>query len=44
MEEWTERTKALGAILVTDSLAVYDDPSDEDLEKCKDFGIACANA
>lgn len=44
MEEWTERTKNLGAILVTESLAVYDNPSGKDLERCRDFGIACANS
>lgn len=44
MEEWTERAKNSGAILVTNSFPSYDDPSDEDLKKCREFGIACANA
>ena len=43
METWTERTKNLGAILIADSLIVYDAPTDEDIKKCEEFGRQCAN-
>lgn len=44
METWTERANDLGSVLVSKSLPAYDDPSDEDIVKCKDMGITCANA
>lgn len=34
------RVKNLGAILVFDALAAYDDPSQEDLDKCIMLGQA----
>ncbi|WP_099202997.1 flavodoxin [Miniphocaeibacter massiliensis] len=44
METWTNRAKELGANLVAISLPVYDNPTDEDLDKCKEFGKICASA
>ncbi len=45
MLDWADRCKDAGAILHTDKgLAVYDDPSDEDLETCRSFGESFAKA
>ncbi|MDO5732804.1 MAG: flavodoxin [Eubacteriales bacterium] len=44
MEKWTERAKEKGAVLVAESLAVFEAPEDEGEEKCKAFGEALANA
>ncbi len=45
MIDWAERCKEAGALLHTDEgLAVYDAPTDEDVEKCKQFGESFANA
>ncbi len=38
MDTWVERTKAAGADVFEQGLIAYDDPSDEDQEKCKAFG------
>ena len=43
MDDWTERTKAAGAVICQGAgLKVYSTPDEEGLEKCRDLGKALA--
>ncbi len=44
MEDWTERAKSKGAVLVCDSYPQFEAPDAEGLEKCEAFGKALAEA
>ena len=44
MEAWAERTKASGAKLVGQGLAVENSPTDEDLTQCEKLGAELAAA
>ena len=42
MKDWLARAEADGAVLAADGLAVYDDPDEEALGKCRSLGEALA--
>lgn len=44
METWTERAESKGAVLVCPSLAQFEAPDEEGLEKCDSFGKSLAEA
>jgi flavodoxin short chain len=41
MDNWTERMKNAGAVIIGESLIVNEAPSGNDTDKCKDFGKLC---
>ncbi|WBW49929.1 flavodoxin [Peptoniphilus equinus] len=41
METWEDEVRSLGATII-DTLPVYDEPTDNDLAKCREFGHALA--
>ena len=42
MADWEERSKAAGAVLVTDSVICQEAPDDDAVENCKKLGAALA--
>ncbi|MDO5649026.1 MAG: flavodoxin [Gallicola sp.] len=44
IEDWEERCKKAGALLVYDKVPAYDAPDEEALEKCRNLGQALAKA
>lgn len=40
MRDWEERCKAIGAVLVTESVKANETPNSDDLEQCKNLGAA----